>query len=326
MPVLTYRDALNQALREEMQRDDTVFLMGEEVGVYQGAYKVSRGLLDEFGPTRVVDTPITELGFAGVGVGAAMVGLRPVVEFMTWNFALLAVDQLINSAAKMRYMSNGQVGVPAVFRGPGGAALQLAAQHSQAFESWYAHVPGLKVVMPATPADAKGLLKSSIRDDDPVVFIEGEMLYNTKGEVPEGEHIVPIGQADIKREGGDVTIICHSKTVSVALKAAEQLAGDGVNAEVLDLRTIRPLDRESVLKSVAKTHRCVVVEEGWPFAGVGAQVVDTVQREAFDELDAPILRVTGADVPMPYNKQLEKAAKADPAKVIAAVNQVLYRE
>jgi pyruvate dehydrogenase E1 component subunit beta len=326
MPVLTYRDALNQALREEMQRDDTVFLMGEEVGVYQGAYKVSRGLLDEFGPTRVVDTPITELGFAGVGVGAAMVGLRPVIEFMTWNFALLAVDQLVNSAAKMRYMSNGQVGVPAVFRGPGGAALQLAAQHSQAFESWYAHVPGLKVVTPATPADAKGLLKSSIRDDDPVVFIEGEMLYNIKGEVPDGEHIVPIGQADVKREGGDVTIICHSKTVSVALKAAEQLANDGVNAEVLDLRTIRPLDHESVLNSVAKTHRCVVVEEGWPFAGVGAQVVDTIQREAFDELDAPVLRVTGADVPMPYNKQLEKAAKADPAKVLAAVNQVLYRE
>jgi pyruvate dehydrogenase E1 component beta subunit len=326
MLTLTYRDALNQALREEMQRDDTVFLMGEEVGVYQGAYKVSRGLLDEFGPTRVVDTPITELGFAGVGVGAAMVGLRPVIEFMTWNFALLAVDQLVNSAAKMRYMSNGQVGVPAVFRGPGGAALQLAAQHSQAFESWYAHVPGLKVVTPATPADAKGLLKSSIRDDDPVVFIEGEMLYNIKGEVPDGEHIVPIGQADVKREGGDVTIICHSKTVSVALKAAEQLANDGVNAEVLDLRTIRPLDHGSVLNSVAKTHRCVVVEEGWPFAGVGAQVVDTIQREAFDELDAPVLRVTGADVPMPYNKQLEKAAKADPAKVLAAVNQVLYRE
>ncbi|HEX6408233.1 MAG TPA: pyruvate dehydrogenase complex E1 component subunit beta [Gemmatimonadales bacterium] len=326
MAVITYRDALNQALREEMQRDDSVFLMGEEVGVYQGAYKVSRGLLDEFGPNRVVDTPITELGFAGVGVGAAMVGLRPVIEFMTWNFALLAVDQLVNSAAKMRYMSNGQVGVPAVFRGPGGAALQLAAQHSQAFESWYAHVPGLKVVMPATPADAKGLLKSAIRDDDPVVFIEGEMLYNTKGEVPEGEHIVPIGQADIKREGADVTLICHSKTVSVTLKAAEQLAADGVNAEVIDLRTIRPLDRESVLSSVAKTHRCVVVEEGWPFAGVGAQVVDTIQRDAFDELDAPILRVTGADVPMPYNKQLERAAKADPAKVVAAVNQVLYRE
>jgi len=326
MAVITYRDALNHALREEMQRDDSVFLMGEEVGVYQGAYKVSRGLLDEFGPSRVVDTPITELGFAGVGVGAAMVGLRPVIEFMTWNFALLAVDQLVNSAAKMRYMSNGQVGVPAVFRGPGGAALQLAAQHSQAFESWYAHIPGLKVVMPATPADAKGLLKSAIRDDDPVVFIEGEMLYNTKGEVPEGEHIVPLGRADIKREGGDVTIVCHSKTVSVALKAADQLAQDGVNAEVLDLRTIRPLDAESVLASVAKTHRCVVVEEGWSFAGVGAEVVDLIQRDAFDELDAPVLRVTGADVPMPYNKQLEKAAKADPAKVVGAVNQVLYRE
>jgi pyruvate dehydrogenase E1 component subunit beta len=326
MPVITYRDALNQALREEMQRDPSVFLMGEEVGVYQGAYKVSRGLLDEFGPMRVVDTPITELGFAGVGVGAAMVGLRPVIEFMTWNFALLAVDQLINSAAKMRYMSNGQVGVPAVFRGPGGAALQLGAQHSQAFESWYAHIPGLKVVMPATPADAKGLLKSAIRDENPVIFIEGEMLYNTKGEVPEGEHVVPIGQADLKREGSDVTIICHSKTVSVALKAAEQLAQDGINADVLDLRTIRPLDTNAVLDSVAKTHRCVVVEEGWPFAGVGAQVVDTIQREAFDELDAPVLRVSGADVPMPYNKQLEKAAKADPAKVISAVNQVLYRE
>ena len=326
MAVITYRDALNQALREEMQRDPSVFLMGEEVGVYQGAYKVSRGLLDEFGPMRVVDTPITELGFAGVGVGAAMVGLRPVIEFMTWNFALLAVDQLINSAAKMRYMSNGQVGVPAVFRGPGGSALQLAAQHSQAFESWYAHIPGLKVVMPATPADAKGLLKSAIRDDNPVIFIEGEMLYNTKGEVPEGEHVVPIGLADLKREGNDVTIVCHSKTVSVALKAAEQLAKEGVNAEVLDLRTIRPLDTDAVLNSVAKTHRCVVVEEGWPFAGVGAQVVDTIQREAFDELDAPIIRVTGADVPMPYNKQLEKAAKADPGKVVSAVNQVLYRE
>jgi pyruvate dehydrogenase E1 component beta subunit len=324
--LLTYRDALNQALREEMQRDPSVFLMGEEVGVYQGAYKVSRGLLDEFGPMRVVDTPITELGFAGVGVGAAMVGLRPVVEFMTWNFALLAVDQLVNSAAKMRYMSNGQVGVPAVFRGPGGAALQLGAQHSQAFESWYAHIPGLKVVMPATPADAKGLLKSAIRDDNPVIFIEGEMLYNIKGEVPEGEHVVPIGRADLKREGNDVTIVCHSKTVSVALKAAEQLANDGVNADVLDLRTIRPLDTNAVLDSVAKTHRCVVVEEGWPFAGVGAQVVDTIQREAFDELDAPILRVTAADVPMPYNKQLEKAAKVDPTKVISAVNQVLYRE
>jgi pyruvate dehydrogenase E1 component beta subunit len=326
MAVVTYRDALNQALREEMHRDADVFLMGEEVGVYQGAYKVSRGLLDEFGPMRVVDTPITELGFAGVGVGAAMVGLRPVIEFMTWNFALLAIDQLVNSAAKMRYMSAGQVGVPAVFRGPGGAALQLGAQHSQAFESYYAHIPGLKVVAPATPADAKGLLKSAIRDDDPVVFMEGEMLYNLKGEVPPGEHVVPLGKADVKRAGRDVTIVCHSKTVSVALKAAETLAGEEVEAEVLDLRTIRPLDTTALLESVAKTHRCVVAEEGWPFAGVGAQVVDTIQREAFDELDAPVIRVTGADVPMPYNKQLERAAKVDAGKVVAAARSVLYRD
>ena len=324
MPTLTYRDALNQALREEMRRDDRVFLMGEEVGVYQGAYKVSRGLLEEFGPMRVVDTPITELGFAGVGVGAAMVGLRPVIEFMTWNFALLAVDQVINNAAKMRYMSGGQVGVPIVFRGPGGAALQLGAQHSQAFESWYAHSRGLKVVAPATPADAKGLLKASIRDENPVVFIEGEMLYNAKGDVPDGEHVVPLGVADLKRAGRDVTIVCHSKTVAVALKAAEQLGVDEVDAEVLDLRTIRPLDQAALLESVAKTHRCVVVEEGWPFAGVGAQVVDLIQREAFDQLDAPVLRVTGADVPMPYNKRLERAAKADPDKVMEAVRKVLY--
>jgi pyruvate dehydrogenase E1 component beta subunit len=326
MALVTYRDALNQALREEMRRDGTVFLMGEEVGVYQGAYKVSRGLLDEFGPMRVVDTPITELGFAGVGVGAAMTGLRPIVEFMTWNFALLAIDQIVNTAAKARYMSGGQVRCPIVFRGPGGAALQLAAQHSQAFESWYAHIPGLKVVMPATPADAKGLLKSAIRDEDPVVFIEGEMLYNVKGEVPDGEHIVPLGRADIKREGGDVTLICHSKSVSVALEAAELLAADGIQAEVVDLRTIRPLDVETVVTSVAKTHRAVVVEEGWSFAGVGAQVVDIIQRDIFDELDAPVLRVTGADVPMPYNKHLEKAAKADPPKVVSAVRKVLYLE
>jgi len=325
MTVLTYRDALNSALREEMQRDPEVFLMGEEVGVYQGAYKVSRGLLDEFGQMRVVDTPITELGFAGLGVGAAMAGLRPVIEFMTWNFALLAIDQLVNSAAKMRYMSGGQVGVPAVFRGPGGAALQLGAQHSQAFEAYYAHIPGLKVVAPATPADAKGLLKSSIRDDDPVVFIEGEMLYNLKGDVPEGEHVVPLGLAEVKRPGRDVTIVCHSKTVGVALKAAEQLAGEGVEAEVVDLRTIRPLDEATLLSSIGRTHRCVVAEEGWPFAGVGAQVVDVIQREAFDELDAPVLRVTGADVPMPYNKHLEKAAKVDAPKVVEAVGKVLYR-
>jgi len=325
MAVITYREALNQALREEMQRDPDVFLMGEEVAEYDGAYKVSRGLHKEFGGMRVVDTPIAELGFAGIGVGAAMVGLRPVIEFMTWNFALLAIDQVVNSAAKLRYMSGGQIGCPIVFRGPGGAALQLGAQHSQSLESWYAHIPGLKVVMPGTPADAKGLLKSAIRDDDPVVFIEGEMLYNVKGEVPEeAEFLIPIGQAEVKRAGTDVTIVCHSKMVTVGLKAAEQLAAEGINAEVVDLRTIRPLDTETVLASVAKTNRCVVLEEGWSFAGVGAQVVDVVQREAFDWLDAPILRVTGADVPMPYNKHLEKAAKVDVTKAIAAVKQVLY--
>ncbi|HWA40213.1 MAG TPA: pyruvate dehydrogenase complex E1 component subunit beta [Gemmatimonadales bacterium] len=324
MATLTYRDALNQALREEMQRDPAVFLMGEEVGVYQGAYKVSRGLLEEFGPMRVVDTPITELGFAGVGVGAATLGLRPIIEFMTWNFALLAIDQIVNHAAKMRYMSGGQVGCPMVFRGPGGAALQLASQHSQAFESYYAHIPGLKVLAPATPADAKGMLKAAIRDDDPVIFIEGEMLYNTKGEVPEGEHVVPIGRADIKREGADVTIVCHSKTVAPALKAAETLAAENISAEVLDLRSIRPLDHETLFRSATKTPRVVVAEEGWAFAGVGAQVVDDLQREVFDELDAPVLRVTGADVPMPYNKHLEKAAKADAPKIVAACKKVLY--
>ena len=327
MAVITYREALNQALREEMQRDADVFLMGEEVAEYDGAYKVSRGLLKEFGPLRVVDTPIAELSFAGIGVGAAMVGLRPVIEFMTWNFALLAIDQVINAAAKIRYMSGGQIGCPMVFRGPGGAALQLGAQHSQAFESFYAHVPGLKVVTPGTPADAKGLLKSAIRDDDPVVFMEGEMLYNTKGEVPEAEDfLIPLGQAEIKREGSDVTLVCHSKTVSVALKAAEQLAGENIQAEVVDLRTIRPLDTEAILRSVVKTNRAVVLEEGWPFAGVGAQVVDVIQREAFDELDSPVLRVSQADVPMPYNKQLEKAAKVDVPKAVAAAKRVLYLE
>lgn len=321
---MTYRDALNQALREELARDERVFLMGEEVAEYDGAYKVSRGLLKEFGPKRIVDTPIAELGFSGIGVGAAMVGLRPVIEMMTWNFALLAIDQIVNSAAKMRYMSGGQVGVPIVFRGPGGSALQLGAQHSQSFESWYAHIPGLKVVTPATAADAKGLLKAAIRDDNPVVFIEGEMLYNQKGEVPDGDHIVPIGKADVKRVGKDVTIICHSKTVGPALKAAEALATEGIDAEVVDLRTIRPLDTETILASVTKTNRCVVAEEGWYFAGVGAQVVDTIQREAFDSLDAPVWRVTGADVPMPYNKLLERASKVDAQKIQDAAKKVLY--
>jgi pyruvate dehydrogenase E1 component beta subunit len=325
MPIITYRDALGQALREEMERDHNVFLMGEEVGVYQGAYKVSRGLLEQFGDKRVIDTPIAELGFAGIGVGAAMAGLRPVIEFMTWNFALLAIDQVVNSAAKMLYMSDGQIPMPIVFRGPGGPALQLAAQHSQAFESWYAHIPGLKVVAPATPYDAKGLLKTAIRDDNPVVFLEGEMLYNLKGEVPDEEYTIPLGVADVKREGTDVTVICHSKTVAVAEKAAQRLADElDLSAEVVDLRSLRPLDTAAIVQSVKKTNRCVIVEEGWPFCGIGAQVVDEIQRNAFDDLDAPVLRVTGADVPMPYNKHLERAAKPNPDKVIAAVRQVTY--
>ena len=324
MPTLTYRDALNQALREEMQRDPNVFLMGEEVGVYQGAYKVSRGLLEEFGPRRVVDTPIAELGFAGIGIGAAMAGLRPVIEFMTWNFALLALDQIVNSAAKMLYMSGGQIPMPIVFRGPNGAALQLSSQHSQAWEAWLAHIPGLKVVAPATPADAKGLLKSAIRDNNPVIVLEGEILYNTKGEVPEGEYVVSIGKADLKREGRDVTLICHSKTVTITLKAADALQEQGVAADVLDLRSLRPLDEAAILASVAKTNRAVVVEEGWPHCGVGAQVVDVIQRDAFDQLDAPVLRITQADTPMPYNKQLERAAKPSPEKIVAAARRVLY--
>jgi pyruvate dehydrogenase E1 component beta subunit len=326
MAEMSYRDALNAALREEMTRDADVYLMGEEVAEYDGAYKVSRGLLEEFGPRRVVDTPIAELGFAGIGVGSAMVGLRPVIEMMTWNFALLAIDQIVNAAAKLRYMSGGQVSCPIVFRGPGGAALQLGAQHSQAFESWYAHIPGLKVVMPATPADAKGLLKAAIRDDNPIVFIEGEMLYNLKGEVPDEEYVTPIGVADIKRAGDDATIVCHSKTVKPALQAAETLAGEGIACEVIDLRTIRPLDTAAILASVAKTNRLVIAEEGWPFAGVGAEVSDLVQREAFDSLDAPIRRVHQADVPMPYNKHLEKAAKTDAPKIASAVRAVCYRD
>lgn len=324
MPVITYRDALNQALREEMQRDDRVFLMGEEVAVYQGAYKVSKGLLQEFGEMRVVDTPITELGFAGVGVGAAMAGLRPVIEFMTWNFALLALDQVVNAAAKMLYMSGGQYNMPMVFRGPNGAALQLSAQHSQAWESWLAHIPGLKVVTPGTPYDAKGLLKAAIRDDNPVVMLEGEMLYNTKGEVPDEEYIVPIGKAEVKREGDHCSIITHGKSVLVALQVADALAKEGIRVEVVDLRTIRPMDVDAITASVRKTNRAVVLEEGWEVCGVGAQVVDYVQRHCFDHLDAPILRVHQEDVPMPYAKNLERAAKPDVAKTIAAVKQVMY--
>lgn len=324
MAIITYRDALTQALREEMQRDDRVFIMGEEVAVYQGAYKVSKGLLQEFGEMRVVDTPITELGFAGVGVGAAMVGLRPIIEFMTWNFALLALDQVVNAAAKMLSMSGGQFNIPIVFRGPNGAALQLSAQHSQAWESWLAHIPGLKVVAPGTPYDAKGLLKSAIRDDNPVMFLEGEMLYNIKGEVPEGEYTIPLGKAQVKREGDHVTIISYGKMINVANQAAELLAKDGIRAEVIDLLTLRPIDTETIVASVKKTNRAVVVEEGWEICGMGAQIVDYVQRDCFDDLDAPVLRVHQVDVPMPYAKNLERAAKPDAQKTIAAVRQVLY--
>jgi pyruvate dehydrogenase E1 component beta subunit len=308
-----------------MERDDSVFLMGEEVAEYDGAYKVSKGLLERFGDLRVVDTPISELGFTGLGVGAAMVGLRPIIEFMTFNFSILALDQVLHSAAKMLYMSGGQINIPMVFRGPTGAALQLGAQHSQAVETWYVHAPGLKVVAPATPADAKGLLKAAIRDDDPVVVLEGELLYNLRGEVPAGEHVVPLGLADLKREGADVSIVTHGKMVHVALQAANRLAREGVEADVLDLRSLRPLDVDSVLVSVKKTNRLVCLEEGWPYLGVGAQIAAMVQEEAFDDLDAPVLRVTQADVPMPYAKNLEQAAKPNADQVVEACRKVLYR-
>ncbi len=325
MAVIAFREALNQAMREEMQRDETIFLMGEEVGAYNGAYKVTKGLLDEFGPKRVLDTPITELGFTGLGVGAAMTGLRPIVEMMTFNFSLLALDEIVNCAAKMLYMSGGQLGVPMVVRGPGGAGHQLAATHSQALESWFCHIPGLKVVTPSTPADAKGLLKSSIRDNNTVIFIESEVLYGLKGEVPEGEYTIPLGVADIKRPGNDVTLIAHAKMVHVALEAAEELEKEGIDAEVIDPRTLRPLDTETILQSIRKTNRAVVVEEGWPFCGIGAQVVDTIQHQAFDYLDAPILRVTGIDVPMPYAKPLEHLHAPDKARVMDAVHRVTYK-
>lgn len=326
MAEITYREALNQALREEMERDPDVFLMGEEVAEYDGAYKVSKGLLDLFGDRRVVDSPISELGFAGLGVGAAMAGLKPVIEFMTFNFSILALDQVINHAAKIRYMSGGQIPCPIVFRGPNGAALQLSAQHSQACETYYVHAPGVKVVTPATPADAKGLLKAAIRDPDPVAFMEGELLYNVKGEVPDDDDfVIPLGVAEVKQEGDDVTILTHGKMVHVALQAARTLAKDGVKAEVVDLRTIRPLDVETILGSVRKTNRAVYVEEGWGYAGVGAQIVSLVQDEAFDWLDAPVVRVTQADVPMPYAKNLEQLAKPSADRVVAACNRVLYR-
>jgi pyruvate dehydrogenase E1 component beta subunit len=326
MAVISYRDALNQAMREEMARDDRVLLMGEEVGQYNGAYKVSQGLLKEFGPWRVVDTPIAELGFAGVGVGAAMNGLRPIVEMMTWNFALLAIDQIVNSAAKMRQMSGGQLACPIVFRGPQGAAHQLAAQHSQVFESYYAHVPGLKVAVPATPRDAKGLLKTAIRDDNPVVFMESEILYGSKGDVEEGELLIPFGQAEVVRQGRDVTLVAWQKARFAAVAAADELAKEGIEAEVIDPRTLRPFDVETVLASVARTNRCVIVEEGWPWMGSGAQVADSIQRHAFDDLDAPVIRVTAADVPMPYAKPLENVVLPSAKRVKEAVRKVTYRD
>ena len=325
MAVLTIRDALNAALREELARDPDVFLMGEEVAEYQGAYKVTRGLLEEFGPKRVIDTPITELGFAGLGVGAAMAGLRPIVEFMTFNFSILATDQIINSAAKMLYMSGGQVKIPIVFRGPGGSAYQVSSQHSQALESWYAYFPGLKVVMPSTAADAKGLLKSAIRDDDPVIFIEQERMYGMKGEVPDDvDFTIPLGVAEVKREGADATIVARSLMVPLALKAAEELEKDGISCEVIDPRTIRPLDIETIVESVKKTNRVVIAEESHPFCGVGAQISAEIHERAFDYLDAPVRRVSSADVPMPYSKNLENLALPGVEQIAAAVREVAY--
>jgi pyruvate dehydrogenase E1 component beta subunit len=321
----TVRDALRDAMAEEMRRDETVFLMGEEVAEYQGAYKVSRGLLDEFGDKRVIDTPITEHGFAGAGVGAAMTGSKPIVEFMTWNFALQAIDQIINSAAKTRYMSGGQVGAPIVFRGPNGAAARVAAQHSQDFSSWYAQVPGLKVIAPYDAADAKGLLKAAIRDPNPVVFLEHEMLYGLEFDVPEGDHVIPIGKAKIRRPGKDVTLTSHSRMVGHALKAAEELAKEGIEAEVIDLRTLRPLDHETVLESVKKTHRLVSVEEGWGPMGVGAEIVARVIEHAFDWLDAPPLRVHQEDAPLPYAANLEALSLPSVEKIVKAAKAVAYK-
>ncbi|MDR4493429.1 MAG: pyruvate dehydrogenase complex E1 component subunit beta [Nitrospirales bacterium] len=320
---LSYREALNQAMREEMQRDDRVFLIGEEVGYYQGAFKVSKGFVEEFGTERVRDTPITEAGFTGLAIGAAMTGLRPIVELMTFNFGILALDQIVNNAAKIRYMSGGQISVPMVIRGPGSAAHQLAAQHSQSLEAWFCHVPGLKVIAPATPHDAKGLLKTAIRDDNPVIFIEAQLLYGTKGEVQEGEYTIPIGKAEIKREGQDVTIAAYSKMLLLALETAADLEQDGIDAEVVDLRTLKPLDVDTLVQSVKKTGRLVIVEEGWRFAGLGAQIAESVYSTAFDALDGPIVRVTGEDVPMPYARPLEDLAIPDRARIIQAVKQVL---
>ena len=326
MAVLTYREALRAAMTEEMERDDRVFLMGEEVAEYNGAYKVSQGMFDQFGGRRIVDSPISENGFAGIGIGAAMVGLRPIIEFMTYSFSYVAFDQLVNNAANMRYMSGGQFSVPIVFRGNSGIAGALGATHSHRPEAFFTHVPGLTVMLPSTPADAKGMLKAAIRSDDPVIFIEHENLLGDKGEVPDDrDFVVPIGKADVKRAGDDVTILSYSRSVITALKAADVLAEQGISAEVVDLRTLRPLDMATILASVVKTHRAVFVEEDWPYCGIGAGVADRIYNAAFDELDAPIRRVTSKDAPIPYNKTLEASVLPSVERVVAAVNDVLYR-
>ncbi len=324
MREIQFREALREALSEEMRRDENVFLMGEEVAQYNGAYKVSQGMLDEFGPRRVIDTPIAELGFAGIGVGAAMNGLRPVIEFMTFNFSLVAIDQVINSAAKIKSMSGGQFSAPIVFRGPTGSAGMLSSQHSQAFENWYANCPGLKVIVPSNPKDAKGLLKAAIRDNDPVIFMESEQMYGEKGEVPEGEYLMPIGVADIKRQGKDVTIVSFGKIIKTAYIAAEELAKENIDVEIIDLRTVRPIDYATVIESVKKTNRLVIVEEAWPLGSIATEVAFKVQREAFDYLDAPVLRVTTGDVPLPYAPTLIDASLPNPARVIKAVKKVMY--
>lgn len=322
--IIPFRQALREAMQEEMRRDDSIFLMGEEVAQYNGAYKVSQGMLDEFGPRRVIDTPIAELGFAAIAVGASSNGTRPIVEFMTWNFAVLALDQILNHAAKMVSMSGGQFSCPIVFRGPNGSAGQLGAQHSQAFESWYANIPGLKVISVSNPYDAKGLLKSAIRDNDPVVFMESEVMYGDEGEVPEEEYLIPIGKARIARDGNDVTIVSFNKMMKVALGAAEELAKEGISAEVIDLRTIRPLDWETIVNSVKKTNRLVIVEEQWPFASVSSEISYRVQKEAFDYLDAPIRRITSADANMHYAPNLVAAYLPDVPRTVKLVKEVMY--
>jgi pyruvate dehydrogenase E1 component subunit beta len=325
MKTVQYREALREAMSEEMRSTKEVFLLGEEVAEYNGAYKVSQGMLDEFGPERVIDTPIAELGFTGIAVGAAMNGLRPIVEFMTWNFAILAADQIINSAAKILQMSGGQVGCPIVFRGGNGQAGQLGATHSQSFEAFYAHVPGLKVITPSNPYDAKGLLKSAIRDNDPVVFLESEKMYGDKGEIPEDEYIIPIGVADIKREGTDVTIVSFGKILKEVYKAADELQKEGVSCEVIDLRTIRPIDFNTVVESVKKTNRCVVVEESWPLASISSEIAYHLQNYAFDYLDAPVKRVTQSDTPFAFSPSLIEEALPNVPRIVAAVKAVTYK-